>query len=177
MNVETHIASGVENGGIRVCGSVVEEVDGCFGGCLGALGLGSSKATECNEHCVVNGAAIVKENADDFLESGDASFVKGRGIIRGGCEDNFAAIDGFGERRWGMLGTGRLGCFKTLESFGDVSGHGEFDGSVGVVPVESDAAIEFAGPVGGHLILGGDDASKILSIFSSDILYAKVVNN
>ena len=117
MNVETHIASGVENGGIRVCGSVVEEVDGCFGCCLGALGLGSSKATECNEHCVDNGAAIVKENADDFLESGDASFVKRGGIIRGGCVDNFAAIDRLEERGWGMFWTGGVGSFKALVDY------------------------------------------------------------
>ena len=88
-----------------------------------------------------------------------------------------ASVDGFRERGRGMLGTGRLGCFEALESFGDVAGHGELDGTLGVVPIEGDTAIKLAFPVGCHLVFGGDDAGEVLGVFSANILDAEVIDD
>ena len=56
MYVETHVAGLVEDGGIRMGCSIVEEVDSCFGSGLHAVGLGSSEAAEGYEHGVVDGS-------------------------------------------------------------------------------------------------------------------------
>ena len=58
------------------------------------------------------------------LEAGGPSFVGGWRVVGEGGELDFASVDGFRERGRGMLGTGRLGCFEALESFGDVARHG-----------------------------------------------------
>lgn len=43
MNMEAHVAGMELNARIRMGGGVVEKVNGCFGGCLGALSLCGGK--------------------------------------------------------------------------------------------------------------------------------------
>jgi hypothetical protein len=76
------------------CG-VVKEVDGGFGGSLGALRLSGSKASKGHKHGIINGPSVVKKDTNNLLEASDFSFVKGGGGIRRGSELYLAAIDGF----------------------------------------------------------------------------------
>ena len=60
-----------------------------------------------------------------------------------------------------MLGMGRFGGFKALESFGDIAGHGELDSTLGIIPFEGDTAIKLAFLVGCHLVFGGNNAGRL----------------
>ena len=58
VDVEAHVTGMEANGGVRVRGSVVEQVDCGFGGGFGALGLSGGEAAKGDKHGVVNGSAI-----------------------------------------------------------------------------------------------------------------------
>ena len=55
--------------------------------------------------------------------------------------------------------------------------HGQFHGTVGVVPVEVNANVSVAFPVGFHWVVVTDDFLKMESISFVDILDSKVINN
>ena len=89
MDVEGHVAGGVSEDGIGMCGGVVEELSDGDGGCFCAFGLGGSEGAECDEHSGVNCAGKMEEDSDDLLE----------------------ASERFGRERWGgVVGVGVLDC-------------------------------------------------------------------
>lgn len=154
VNVKEHCTGMITNGGIRVCGCIVEKVNGSFGSGFGALGLGSCKAAKCNKHGTVNGTGIEEEHANNFLETCDAEWVKRGGSISRGSKLSVAAIDRFNPGRGSMLGSRRCDNVEAFESFGNVTGHGEIDGVIVIIPGEGDAAVEFTTPVSGHFVFG-----------------------
>lgn len=177
MDVEAHVTGVEPNGGIGVRGSVVEQVDGSFGSGFGAFGLSGCKAAKGNKHGVVNGSAIIEKHADDFLETGDFGGIEWGGEVGWGSQLDGGSIDRFGEWGWGMLGAGWWWGFEALEGFGNIARHGEVNCAIDIVPMEGDATVEVALPVGGHLVFGCDDASEVFSMFPSDILYSKVIDD
>lgn len=77
----------------------------------------------------------------------------------------------------GVLGRGRSLVLESLERFGDIVGHGEIDGSGGVVPGEGKSKVQVATPIGGDLVLGGEHGMKMLDVFAADVLHAEIVDN
>jgi hypothetical protein len=59
----------------------------------------------------------------------------------------------------------------------DVARHGDVHVVLGVVPVDSESAIEFAGQAGQDLVERSEGIDKVLGIFAADIFYAKIVDN
>ena len=96
-------------------------------------------------------------------------------------EDSFAycflgAIpDGFAGERLVLLACSFV--LKLLESFGDVAQHQEVDLSSVVVPVEGDADVSSAIPLGFDFIVVLDDALEVQRVLSADILDAEVVDD
>ena len=78
---------------------------------------------------------------------------------------------------WRVLGAIVGGVGESVDGLGDVAGHGEVDGSGGVVPLESEAAVERAGPVGGNFILELEGVDQVLGVFGADVLHSEVVDN
>ena len=150
MYMQNHVAGVIFENAIGVRGGIIEELR--QGLCGGVGGLGRGQGAEGYQHGTVNGAGIVKEGAQYLLETEFAGRIKrwrgigGHGELRGG------SIGGGSPWVWCMdwFGWGRV--LETVECFGDVSWHGELDGSGGVIPVESEPAIFGAGPVGGDSV-------------------------
>ena len=69
VDMETHIAGVIADGGIGVGGDVVEElVDGfvCSGCCGGLFG---GDCVECDEHRAVDCSCVIEEGSDDALDA------------------------------------------------------------------------------------------------------------
>ena len=61
-------------------------------------------------------------------------------------------LDRFG-RKWRVLRFGWGGVVELLEGFGFVTGHGQVDFAVTVIPVEVDPNVPVAGPIGAKWIV------------------------
>ena len=82
---EDHVAGSVEDVVVGVGGEVVEELTEVGLGELGGSGLCGCKVSEGDEELVVYCATIIKEGADDGLDSFDTGVVKfGAGVRRVG---------------------------------------------------------------------------------------------
>ena len=66
---------------------------------------------------------------------------------------------------------------ETVECSCDVAREGHVDNSLGVVPLESETAVETAGPVSGDGVLGAEAVEQMFGMFFANILDAKVVDN
>ena len=78
MDGKDHIASMIANGGIRMSGTVVEEL--CDGKvcALGSAGLFVGNGAEGHEDGDIDTAGIVEDGADDLLDTSDTGVVEGR---------------------------------------------------------------------------------------------------
>jgi hypothetical protein len=124
VHIEAHVAGVVANGGVRMGSGVVEEVDSRFSGGEGAFGLGGGKASKGNQDGVVNCSTIVKEDTNDLLKLGNPSGVKWFSGVDWSDELGMLTVGWFGPFGWGVLGSGGRGDFESLESLGNVAGHG-----------------------------------------------------
>jgi hypothetical protein len=89
--------------GIRVHGTVVQELcDGKSGG-DSALGLGGSESAKHHEHGRIDGLSIVQEGTDDLLQFGLAGFGEGHCGIGWSSELYLGAIGGGSSSMGGML--------------------------------------------------------------------------
>ena len=77
MDVEDHVGCSEVNGGIWVSGTVVEELCNQKVGALGGTRLFVGNGAEGHEDGDIDTAGIVEDGSDDFLNAGDAAFVKG----------------------------------------------------------------------------------------------------
>eukprot|EP00978_Attheya_sp_CCMP212_P025743 scaffold83358_cov56-Attheya_sp.AAC.1 len=104
-----------------------------------------------DEHGGIDCSAIVKESAHNFLDSSD-----GWGFKRvSGVDRNRELL--FGSIGWRDPSMGSM---------------------LGSVPLESEATVEFAGPVGGDGVLGAGACKEMIGMFLADILDgATIVNN
>jgi hypothetical protein len=120
--------------------------------------LGRGEKAEGDEHGGIDGASVEEECANDCLESSDFGFVKFGGCVFFFCELGRRTVEWLGPGRGSMLGAAFGRVFETSEGFGDVAGAGF------VVPLESDAAVEGAGPIGCHFVFGGGAVDEVLGI-------------
>ena len=65
---------------------------------------------------------------------------------------------------------------KLLESFGYVPWHGQMHLALDVIPIESDANLAFATPVGGDFVVLFKDRLEVLCVFSSAVFDPKIIN-
>ena len=72
VDMENHPAGGVADRGIWMGGTVVEELSDGLSSGFSTFRLGRRKGSKGNKHCGVNGARIVEDGANDFLESSEA---------------------------------------------------------------------------------------------------------
>ena len=77
VDVELHVAGFVLDRCIRVCGTVVQQLCDGLGSGFGAFGLSRCESAECNQHGGVDGASVIQEGANNFLEVGDSGRVQG----------------------------------------------------------------------------------------------------
>ena len=68
MSSEYHVTGMVSDDGIRISGSVIEELSECFGSCLGGMGLGGGKGSKSNQHGGINSSGIIEESANALSE-------------------------------------------------------------------------------------------------------------
>lgn len=81
-----HVAGMEPEDGVRMSGTVVEEVRDGLGCSLSAFGLGRGNGAEGNEHGGVNGTCVVKESANNFLNAGDSRGGKRGRSVRWGSK-------------------------------------------------------------------------------------------
>ena len=98
------------------------------------------------KHSAVNGAGIVKEFSSDLLKEVSLS------LCHWFREVNISHLLFLAVIWWNVLGwcgivSGGIFVLELEEGFFDVAFHGEFDCSVGVVPVEVDSNVAVACPV------------------------------
>ena len=77
VDVQLHFALVESNFRIRMGGSVVQEVNCCLLGVLGAFGLVGGESTKCDEHGVVDCSCVEEEDADDLLQVFDFGLFEG----------------------------------------------------------------------------------------------------
>jgi hypothetical protein len=76
-----------------------------------------------------------------------------------------------------MLGLRCDNMFVFLELFLDVTGHGDINRSVVVVPFQFDATVQVTGPIFGECICMFDAFDEMIDILLIDVFYAKIVDN
>ena len=107
VDMQDHVADGVANGRVRVCGGIIEQPQGfviCF---FGALGLSFSDGTKGNEHGDVDSNCIVEEIPEDLLNKADGVWKN-----RGGVVEIVRILD------FGTIGGMRPGVEGILSAFG-----------------------------------------------------------
>ena len=67
VDVQDHVAGGVANCHVRVCGGIIEQPQGFIICVVGTLGLGCSDGTKGDGHGDVGGDRIVEESPNDLL--------------------------------------------------------------------------------------------------------------
>jgi hypothetical protein len=72
-----------------------------------------------------------------------------RGSVNGCRELYFSAVLGGGAEMWCVFGRNGLDMVETEECCGHIVGHADVDGAVGVVPLQMQSNVEFAGPING----------------------------
>ena len=84
------------DGSVAVSCSIVEELGDGNGCGFSAFGLGRGERSESDEHGGVDGACIIQQGAEDFLNAFGIAGVKCWGSVRCGDVLGFGAIlDGF----------------------------------------------------------------------------------
>jgi len=76
-----------------------------------------------------------------------------------------------------MFGTAGSGMLELVKGTCDVAGHGEVDGAFVIVPLESDTAVEGAGPIAGELVLGSNCIEEMVSMLPANILDTEIVDD
>jgi hypothetical protein len=122
MDVQDHVRSTETNGGIRMSGTVVEEL--CDGkvGALGGTGLFVGNGAECHDDGDINTPGVVKNGPEDLLDTGDTGLVEGWRVVGWKRKLGSFAVLLRGTMVRTVLGFGAL-VLKTLEHLFDVAGH------------------------------------------------------
>jgi hypothetical protein len=110
------------------------------------------------------------------LDALDTNFVKERGEIVIG-KLNFLAIGWGSPTMRGMLRTRRHGVLKSVHSFGDVTGHGDVDPSVSVIPIDGETEIAGARPVFGEVIFGGKGIKEVIGVLLGKEFDSEVIDS
>ena len=76
--MKNHVTCDISYGRIGMSGSIVEQMGEGLEGCLGGMSLLCRKCADGGEHGGVDGARIVKESAEDFLDMGAVGSIQGR---------------------------------------------------------------------------------------------------
>ena len=88
-----------------------------------------------------------------------------------------AAIDHwFVPGMWRVFGSVGLGMLELVESTFDAQ-HGEVNNAFVRVPLESDVAVEGAGPNAGELVFGANRVEEMVSTLSADVLDTKIADD
>jgi hypothetical protein len=87
-------------------------------------------------------------------------------------EDN-ECVPGMG----GVLVFGWGSVLEFEKGFCDVCGHAEVDGALAVVPLESQPAVEGAGPVCGVSVVGLDALEEMVGVFDFGVLDTEVIDD
>ena len=177
MNVKLHVACLVLDHCIRVCGAIVQQLGDGLGSGFGSLGLSGCESAECNQYGRVDGACVIQEGANNFLEAGDAGRVQRGRVIRWGWQLSGSSIVGGGPCMRGMLSSGAGSVLEFCKGFLDVAGHRIVDSAGFVIPLESEATVQGAGPIGGDDVQLLQGVDQMLGMFAAGILDAKVIDN
>ena len=107
VDMEDHAAGVKAKDGGGMCGTVVEELcDGDCGG-FGAVGLRGCEGTECDQHGAVDRSRVVKEGANDILQTCEGCGVEEWSGVFVGCVLYGCAVVGSDPGVWCVL---RAGC-------------------------------------------------------------------
>ena len=128
-------------------------------------------------HGVVNGAGVVVEDAGEFLAVFDLGWRELTRVAGEFCVLLFLAVYGGGVGVWRVLWFLRQWVLKACAGFGDIVGHGEVNGSFGVVPIEMDAAEDFPFTVDGDVIVFFETVDEMVGVGLANNFDAKVVND
>ena len=149
-----HVGGIVSDASVGMSGGVIEKLVDAEDDVLPrADGDGGGDRADGSLHGVVDGACIIVEDAGKSLAEFDLS---GSELASGASRFGvllFLAIDGSGVRMRRVLRLFGWQMSKACKGFGDVVGHGEFDGAVLVIPVQMDATENFAFMVNGDIIM------------------------
>ena len=77
MDVQDHVRGPETNGGIRMSGTVVEELCNGKVGASGGARLFVGNCAECHEDGDIDTSGVVEDGPNDLLDTGDTGFVKG----------------------------------------------------------------------------------------------------
>jgi hypothetical protein len=176
VDVEDHGTCPIAYLGVRMSGSVVQEMDKGFGGGLGSAFLGGSKNIECVEHSGVDCSAVKRESSDGLLEPVCLLGIHGR------CVLNFSHLD-LAPVLWGRplrRGVAMLlwDCVLVLvEGSGHVARHRQVDGAFVVVPLEGNATVELTFPVARRFVVFFESVVQVVGMLFADIFYSEIVDN
>ena len=177
MDVECHGAGRETENCIRMGGAVVKELGDGDGGCFGASCLSRCEGAECHQYGGVNCPRIVEKDADDLLQS--CEFLGGQrwcGVVFLGVLD-FGAISGCGPGVWCMLCAGCGLRLQGCDGAGYVAGHVDVACAGNVVPIEGEAAVEGAAPVGGYGVEQLEGVDEVLGVVVPDIFDPEIVDD
>ena len=65
---------------------------------------------------------------------------------------------------------------KSMQHFPNVRGHGNVDPSLFIVPVKLNSATQLSFPVGCNITLGSEGLDEMLSVLSSNMFDAEIIN-
>jgi hypothetical protein len=135
------------------------------------------RGRDAAKHGAVDGLCIVKEGANDLLEVRDLGRSDPRGLVHRGTELDFSAVLPGGTEVGGVLRTGGHGVIEAEECFCHIVEYANFNGAVGVVPVEVQTDIEVAGPVNGDGVVALKNFNEMASMLFSNVLDPKIINH
>ena len=155
---------------------IVEEATAGFEGCLGSFGLGRGDGAESDQHGVVDGPCIIKEDSYDLLNQLEVGRGEWRGIVwRAGQLGGFSVVGS--DPMVGRVFCLQCDVFEALQCVAHIVGHVHVDGSVLVVPSEVDAAELFAFPVRCDGVFLSQCLEQMFGIFFADVFNSKVVHD
>jgi hypothetical protein len=121
--------------------------------------------------------AIIHEGSIDGLASGGAGFIKWLGHGLGGRSMGFCGsvcwLDQFVR---GMLFVERCRMVAFFECLVNIAWNGDVNVSFIVVPVKSEATVQFSGPIDDEGVVGFDGINDMHGIGFGEILDTEVVN-
>ena len=177
VDPEVHVTCSIPNGGVRMGGSVVEQLDDLVHSGFGCCGLFRRQRVESEEHGVIDGTRVEKEGTDDFLDAGASRWWKDRGSVRRRSELSLGAVDGGCPRVGRILGPLGRWVFKALEGLFDVARHGEIASTSGVVPSEMNAGEDVGVPVDSEIVLFAQAGGKEFDVVFLGVADKEIVNN
>lgn len=182
VDEEDHVRGVVGDRGVGMPGIILEEVVDGLHGTSGGMALLGRKSVDGGGGQRVDTASVIKEGADNLLET--------EGVSGGGGRTRVVLFGGIDERRAGSISRGLVAngtvrnCgmandMESLKSFGNIARHGECDGALWriIVPLEGYANEFRSGKINLESILGAEGGNEVVRICRGTVFDGEVVDN